>query len=102
MRNGSPIISTACNPQGADVCYSPVMPDTAGVEARLTDAEVAKIRRRRGAMRASLAAEGLVLTPEEERMLDEFEAERLTPEHRRSRVVAYGQSLRRKRHAAAG
>ena len=76
------------------------MPDAAAPETRPTDVELAKIRRRRAAVRATLAAEGLVLTPEEEQMLDQFEAERLTPEQRRARVVAYGRSLRRKRHAA--
>src|SRR5260370_11341587 len=67
-----------------------------------TDADTARIRRRRAAVRASLAIEGLVLTAEEERILDQFEAEGLSAEKRRARVWAYGQSLRRKRHAAAG
>jgi hypothetical protein len=60
----------------------------------MTDEQIAEIRRRRPGVRASLAIEGLCLTADEERMLDQFEDERLTPEQRRERVRAYGRSLR--------
>lgn len=65
--------------------------------ASITDEQLVEIRRRRPAVRTSLAIEGLFLTEDEERMLDDFEAERLTPEERRERVRAYGQSLRSSR-----
>ena len=59
----------------------------------MTDEQIAEIRRRRAGARATLAIEGLQLTDEEERMLDKFEAERLTPEQRRARVRAFGRAL---------
>ena len=49
---------------------------------RLTDAELAEIRRRRAGVRASLACEGMVLTAEEEALFDAMERERLTPDER--------------------
>ena len=76
------------------------MPDTYIPAPSLTEEQVAEIRRRRPGVRASLAIEGLCLTAQEERMLDQFEAERLTPEQRRERVRAYGRSLRPQQHAA--
>lgn len=76
------------------------MPDTHMPAPHLTEEQVAEIRRRRPGVRASLAIEGLHLTASEERMLDQFEAERLTPEQRRERVRAYGRSLRSRQHAA--
>jgi hypothetical protein len=76
------------------------MLDTQKPAPRLTEEQVAEIRRRRPGVRASLAIEGLYLTADEERMLDQFEAERLTPEQRRERVRAYGRSLRPQQHAA--
>jgi hypothetical protein len=47
---------------------------------RLTDAEVAEIRRRRPGMRASLACESLYLPDEVEALFDQLEAERLPPD----------------------
>ena len=44
---------------------------------RLTDVEVAEIRRRRAGVRASLACEGMRLTAEEEALFDQKDAERL-------------------------
>jgi hypothetical protein len=76
------------------------MPDPYMPAPHLTEAQVAEIRRRRPGVRASLAIEDLYLTAHEERMLDQFEAERLTPEQRRERVRAYGRSLRPQQHAA--
>lgn len=76
------------------------MPDIHTQAPRLAEEQVAEIRRRRPGVRASLAIEGLRLNADEERMLDQFEAERLTPEQRRERVRAYGRSLRPRQHAA--
>ncbi len=59
------------------------------VVERLNDAEVDAIRSRRPSVRASLACEGLVLTDEEEALLDEMEDEGLTQEQRDQRVLAF-------------
>ena len=56
---------------------------------RLTDAEVAEIRRRRPAMRASLACEGLYPPDEVEALFDQLEAERLPRTRRAARIVAF-------------
>lgn len=61
----------------------------------MTDEEIAKIKKRRPGVRASLAIEGLILTDQEEQMLDQFENERLTLDQRRERVRAYGEKLKR-------
>ena len=60
----------------------------------MTAEQIAEIRRRRPGVRASLAIEGLRLTSEEERMLDQFDSEGLTPEQRRECVRAYGRLLK--------
>jgi hypothetical protein len=68
---------------------------------RLTDAEIAEIRSRRPGVRASLACEGLHLTAEEEALFDQFDRERLTPDQRRERLLAYSRAQRStKAHAA--
>jgi hypothetical protein len=54
---------------------------------RLTDAELAEIRRRRPGVRASLACEGMTLTDEEEALFDALERERLTPDERAARIT---------------
>ena len=54
---------------------------------RLTDAEVAEIRRHRPAMRASLACEGLYLPDEVEALFDQLEAEQLPPDERAARII---------------
>ncbi len=54
---------------------------------RLSDAEIAEIRRRRPGVRASLACEGMHLTVEEEALFDQFEQERLTPDERAERIT---------------
>ena len=46
---------------------------------RLTDEELAEIRRRRPGVRASLACEGMYLTAEEEALFEQMDKERLTP-----------------------
>jgi hypothetical protein len=68
---------------------------------RLTDAEVAAIRRRRPAVRASLACEGMRLTAEEEALFEQFDRERLTPDQRRDRLLAFTRARRRTRAHAA-
>jgi len=47
---------------------------------RLTDAELAEIRRRRPGVRASLACEGMYLTAEEEALFEQMDRDRLTPD----------------------
>ena len=59
------------------------------VPDRLTDDEIAEIRRRRPGVRASLACEGMVLTAEEEALFEQFDRERLTADQRRDRMLAY-------------
>lgn len=67
---------------------------------RLTDAEIAEIRRRPGA-RASLACEGLHLTAEEEALLDEFDREHLSLTERDARILAYSRARQAPRSDAA-
>jgi hypothetical protein len=62
---------------------------------RLTDAELAEIRRRRPGMRASLACEGMYLTAEEEALFDQMELERLTPDERAARITQVSRAQRR-------
>jgi len=63
---------------------------------RLTDAELAEIRRRRPGVRASLACEGMYLTAEEEALFDQMERERLTPDERAKRITQISRAKRRK------
>jgi hypothetical protein len=69
---------------------------------RLSDAEVAEIRRRRPGVRASLACEGMHLTPEEEALFEQFDRERLPMEEREARLIAWSRGRRAaaKPHAA--
>ncbi len=62
---------------------------------RLTDAEVAEIRRRRPAMRASLACEGLYLPDDVEALFDQMEAERLDPDEAAARIIEFHRAKRR-------
>ena len=66
-------------------------------KGRLTDAELAEIRRRRPGVRASLACEGLYLTAEEEALYEEMDRERLTADQRAERIVQFNLAKRRKR-----
>lgn len=61
---------------------------------RLSDAEIAEIRRRRPGARVSLACEGMFLTAEEEALFAAMDEERLTPDQRAARIT---QVLREKR-----
>jgi hypothetical protein len=67
---------------------------------RLTDAELAEIRRRRPGVRASLACEGLYLTAEEEALFDRMEQERLTPDERAARITELSRARRRQKTPA--
>ena len=66
-------------------------------KGRLTDAELAEIRRRRPGVRASLACEGLYLTPEEEALFEQMDKERLTADERAERIIQFNLAKRRKR-----
>ena len=68
---------------------------------RLTDAELAEIRRRRPGVRVSLACEGLYLTDEEEGLFEQMDHERLTPDERTARIVQYVRAKRRKKAPAS-
>jgi hypothetical protein len=68
---------------------------------RLTDAELAEIRRRRPGVRASLACEGIYLTAEEEAFFDQMEQERLTPDERAARITQFNRAQRRQRTLAS-
>jgi hypothetical protein len=67
---------------------------------RLTEAELAEIRRRRPGMRASLACEGMYLTAEEEALFDQMEQERLTPDERAVRITQVSRAQRRQKTPA--
>ena len=68
---------------------------------RLTEAEIAEIRRRRPGVRASLACEGMHLTAEEEALFDQFERERLTADEGARRIVEFSRAKRRKKALTA-
>lgn len=68
---------------------------------RLTDAELAEIRRRRAGVRASLACEGIVLTAEEEALFDAMDQERLTPDERAQRIIRFSRAKRRQKTPAS-
>ena len=69
--------------------------------SKLSDAELAEIRRRRPGVRASLACEGIYLTAEEEALFEEFDNERLTPDQRTERIVAFIRAQRLAKAPAA-
>ena len=62
--------------------------------AKLTDAELAEIKRRRPGVRASFAIEGMTYTPEEEALFEQMDAERLTPDERTRRIVEFCRARR--------
>jgi hypothetical protein len=66
-------------------------------KGRLTNAELAEIRRRRPDVRASLACEGLYLTAEEEALFEQMDRERLTADQRAARIVQFSRAKRRKK-----
>jgi hypothetical protein len=67
---------------------------------RLTDAEVAEIRRRRPGVRVSLACSGMYLTAEDEALFDQMEQERLTPDERAARITEISRAERRQKNPA--
>jgi hypothetical protein len=69
--------------------------------SKLSDAELAEIRRRRPGVRASLACEGIYLTAEEEALFEQFDNERLTPDQRTERIVAFIRAQRLAKAPAA-
>jgi hypothetical protein len=60
-------------------------------ERCLTDAE---IRRRRPGVRASLACEGIYLTPEDDALFDQMDEQRLTADQRIRRIIDLSQAER--------
>jgi hypothetical protein len=70
-------------------------------KGRLTDSELAEIRRRRPGALASLACEGLFLTAEEEALFEQMDKERLTADQRAARIVQFSRAKRRKRAAVS-
>jgi hypothetical protein len=68
---------------------------------RLTDSELAEIRRRRPGVRASLACEGLYLTAEEEALFEQLDRERLTADERAVRIAQLVRAKRRKKASAS-
>ena len=66
-------------------------------DGRPTEAEVDRIRARRPGIRASLACEGMVLTADEEGLLDRMEDERLGPAERDATALAFARARRAKR-----
>jgi hypothetical protein len=61
---------------------------------RLSDTDIAELRRRRPGVRASLACEGLHLTAEEEALFEQFDRERLPMEDREARLIAWSRARR--------
>jgi len=70
-------------------------------KGRLTDAELAEIRRRRPGVRVSLACEGLRLTADEEALFEQMDRERLTADERATRIVQFSRAKRRKKALAS-
>ncbi len=68
---------------------------------RLTDTQLAEIRRRRPGVRASLACEGMHLTPEEEALFEQMDRERLTADERAARIAQFNRAKRRKKALAS-
>jgi hypothetical protein len=64
--------------------------------SRLTDSELAEIRRRPG-VRASLACSGMYLTAEEEELFEQMDRERLTPDERGTRITQFCRAKRREK-----
>jgi hypothetical protein len=61
---------------------------------RLSDTELAELRRRRPGVRASLACEGLHFTADEEALFKQFDRERLPMEERQARLITWSRTRR--------
>jgi hypothetical protein len=83
----------------AAMCYICAMDDITAKQrvSRLSDAEVAEIRRRRPGVRASLACEGMHLTADEEALFEQMDKERLTPDERARRITEFSRTKRRQK-----
>ena len=68
---------------------------------KLTDAELAEIRRRRPGVRVSLACEGMYLTAEEEALFEQMDRDRLTPDDRAARLTEFYRAKRRQKASAS-
>jgi hypothetical protein len=68
---------------------------------RLSDAELAEIRRRRPGVRVSLACEGLHLTAEEEALFEQMDRQRLTADERAQHIIQFSRAKRRKKAPAS-
>jgi hypothetical protein len=73
------------------------MSDSAKLTAKLTEAELAEIQRRRPCAVVSLACEGTYLTPEEEALVVLMDQERLTPDARSARMAAFIRAKQKER-----
>ena len=62
---------------------------------KLTDEELAEIRRRRPGVRASLAVEGMYLTAQEEALFEQMDTERLGGDDSAARVIEFCREKRR-------
>jgi len=69
---------------------------------KLTDAELAEIRRRRPGVRVSLACEGMYLTDEEKALFEQIDRERLTPDQSAQRLIEFYRAKRRHKANASG
>ena len=76
------------------MCYTDRGAEQMPRKGRLTDAELAEIRRRRPGVRASLACEGLCLTAEDEALFEQMDRERLTADQRAARIVQFSREKR--------
>ena len=61
---------------------------------RLSAERIAEVRRRRPAVRSSLACEGLRLTAEEEALFEQFDRQHLTMQDREARLIAWSRGRR--------
>jgi hypothetical protein len=70
-------------------------------EPKLTDAELAEAKRNFAEARASLACEGIYLTDEEEALFNSLQAQRLSHEECRRRLVEFSRAKRREKVPSA-
>jgi hypothetical protein len=68
---------------------------------RLTESQLAEIRRRRPGVRAWLACEGLYLTAEEEALFEDMDREHLTADERAAHIVQFSRAKRREKAAVS-
>jgi hypothetical protein len=61
---------------------------------RLSDAELAEAKRNRAAGEASLACEGMYLTPEETALFDRFERDRIPHQEARRQLIEFSRARR--------